>query len=114
MMEAVGFSKNVMVFENGEKALQYLKPIMTNEEALPNIILLDINMPVVDGWTFLDEFTKIRTNESQKVTILMMSSSVNPVDLEKAKTYEAISDYIVKPVDKNKLASIMQSFSDKG
>lgn len=109
LMQRVNFSKNIMVFENGQEALRFLTPIIEDEEALPNVILLDINMPIMDGWQFLDEFVKIQTPSSRKLTIYMMSSSVNPADIERAKSYELISDYIIKPIDQNQLELIMET-----
>ena len=108
IMNMVDFTKDLIVFENGEDALNYFKPIMDDPDAIPDVILLDINMPIMDGWEFLDEFIKIQKVIEKTVTIYMMSSSVNPVDLEKAKTYESISDYIVKPVSLESLTAIMK------
>lgn len=107
MMQIVDFCKNVMVFENGEDALKYLAPIMKDSNALPDVILLDINMPIMNGWEFLDEFTKIKTEESKKVTIYMVSSSIMAEDLERAKKYESVTDYIVKPISADLLKGIM-------
>ncbi len=90
--------KNLLVFNNGEEAIKYLKPIMANADQLPDIILLDINMPIMDGWDFLNEFIKIEANLSKKITIYMITSSINNEDIEKAKTYSEVSNYFVKPV----------------
>lgn len=107
MMQIVDFCKTVMVFENGEDALKYLSPIVRDSKALPDVILLDINMPIMNGWEFLDEFTKIETEESKKITIYLVSSSIATEDLEKAKKYESVSNYIVKPITADLLKSIM-------
>ncbi|KAB2915589.1 MAG: response regulator [Bacteroidetes bacterium] len=90
--------KNILVFENGEKAMNYITPIMKNSEQLPDVILLDLNMPVMDGWEFLDEFVKIKPQLSKKIQIYMVSSSINPADIERAKQYEELSDYLIKPI----------------
>lgn len=111
MMKSVNFCDEIMVCENGEVALNFLKPLTTKPENMPDVILLDINMPVMDGWEFLDEFTKVKSGNDEKTIIYMMSSSVNPADLEKAKTYELISDYLVKPVNKNILKEIVASLN---
>jgi CheY-like chemotaxis protein len=103
--------KNILVFENGEKALNYITPIMSNGDELPDIILLDLNMPVMDGWEFLDEFTKIKPKLNKKIEIYMVSSSINPADMEKAKQYEELTDYLIKPISIDELSKV---FNEEG
>lgn len=98
--------KNILVFENGERALNYIAPIMSSSEQLPDVILLDLNMPVMDGWEFLDEFIKIKPKLNKKVQIYMVSSSINPADMEKAKQYEDLTSYLVKPISIEELAKV--------
>ena len=104
LMEDVDFCNEIMVFEDGKQALDTLGPRLRSGKDLPDIILLDINMPVMDGWQFLDEFTKIPS--PKKITIYMVTSSVDQMDCERAKTYEAVSDYVVKPLSLGKLQEI--------
>lgn len=59
-MKLIGFCKNLLVFYNGLEALRYLRPILKLPESLPDVILLDLNTPVMDGWQFLDEFVTFR------------------------------------------------------
>jgi len=106
MMTLANFCNNFMVFQNGEEAINYLKPIIqTKNFALPDIILLDINMPIMDGWQFLDEFTSIPNDK--KITIYIVSSSIDPQDIARAKEYDTISNYLVKPITSEKLQSIL-------
>ena len=106
MMTLANFCNNFMVFQNGEEAINYLKPIIqTKNFALPDIILLDINMPIMDGWQFLDEFTSIPNDK--KITIYIVSSSIDPQDVARAKEYDTISNYLVKPITSEKLQSIL-------
>ncbi|QNK77468.1 response regulator [Winogradskyella undariae] len=106
MMQLSNFCNSFMVFKNGQEAINNLKPIMNSDEAIPNVILLDINMPIMDGWQFLDEFVKIESHKS--ITIYIVSSSIDPVDLNRAKRYDNITDYIIKPISFKKLESILQ------
>ncbi len=106
IMELIGFSKSIMVFQNGEEALNNLKAIISANEKLPDVILLDLNMPILDGWQFLDEFVKIPCEK--KIIIYIVSSSVDPEDMLRAKSYELVSDYIVKPVTVEKLKVVLQ------
>jgi CheY-like chemotaxis protein len=95
MLAKTNLSDTVLVFENGLKALEY---ISDSTHEVPDTILLDINMPVMDGWQFLDGFSKVKNGFNKKVTIYMVSSSINPVDLARAKSYSDVTDYIFKPI----------------
>lgn len=105
MMELSDFCQSFMLFNNGKKALDGLVPMIDGREAIPELILLDINMPVMDGWQFLDEFIKIKTD--QKITLYIVSSSIDTEDYKKAKTYEVVSDFIVKPITIKVLKEIL-------
>lgn len=93
-------SQNLLIFKNGKEALDYFRPILNNlsEKEFPEIILLDLNMPVMDGWNFLEEFTKIQTRNKVKTTLYIVSSSINPYDVAKAKSYALVTDYLIKPI----------------
>ena len=106
LINKTGFSEEVKFFYNGKEALRAIKSKLYNEEELPDVILLDLNMPIMDGWQFLDEFIRIKTKKTIKV--YSVSSSVNPVDLERAKTYNMVSNYIVKPISREKLYAITE------
>lgn len=101
------FCKDVLTFKNGEEALSYLHPRVENDDVLPEVIMLDINMPVMDGWEFLDAFTRIKPANAAKVTIYVISSSIKQDDIDKAKNYSAVTDYIVKPVNFENLKQIL-------
>jgi CheY-like chemotaxis protein len=100
------FCKNILVFGNGEEALNYITPLLESADKLPDVILLDINMPVMDGWEFLEEFIKIKPRANKKMEVYMVSSSINPADVEKAKAYSDLSDYLVKPVTPEDLKKV--------
>jgi CheY-like chemotaxis protein len=101
--------KNLLVFPDGSPAIDYFKSMANDAEKLPDVVFLDINMPVIDGWGFLDEFAKIKHTLAKKVSIYMLSSSVSPLDVEKAKTYDDISEYITKPITLNQYYNIFKS-----
>ena len=94
-------SENLLIFKNGKEALNYFTPIIKEEDEtiFPEIILLDLNMPVMDGWRFLEEFTKIKTGKNVKTTLYIVSSSINPMDLSRAKEFSLVTDYLIKPVN---------------
>lgn len=96
-------STDFLIFNEATSALEYFKN-KDNYDTLPSIILLDLNMPIIDGWQFLDEF--ITYPIDSKITIFIVTSSVDPSDVEKAESYEAVSNYIIKPITFDKLETI--------
>ncbi len=86
-------------FENGLEAIEGLKTKEKSVEDLPDLILLDINMPVMDGWQFLEEYKKIKDTLARETVIYLVSSSNSPIDLDKAKMFpDEVKDYFMKPV----------------
>lgn len=108
IIEIKKLSKNLLIFKNGMEALDHFKLILENatEEKLPDIIFLDINMPIMDGWEFLNEFIKIKNNFEKKITLYVVSSSIDPRDLERAKSFNLVTDYLIKPIELKKFEKI--------
>ncbi|APG59398.1 response regulator [Christiangramia salexigens] len=108
IMKLANFCNSFMVFHNGEEAINHLKPIIeSNQPSLPDVILLDLNMPIMDGWQFLDEFIKIPCDK--QITIYIVSSSINPDDMERAKSYDKVSTYLIKPITPTQLQLILSN-----
>ena len=95
------FCEEIHSFNNAQFAIEKLKENWNDSEILPDAILLDLNMPVMDGWQFLDEF--IHLPIKKEISIFIMTSSIDPADIEMAKKYDVIKDYIMKPITANKL-----------
>ena len=110
MIKLNDLAKNVIVFSDGEKALEFLIENFDCDDNLPDIILLDINMPIMDGFQFMDEYVKIKPRVGKKIQIYMVSSSVDPNDIERAKRISDISDYIIKPINPDELIALVESF----
>ena len=108
IVEAKNLCKNLMVFPNGKEALTYFEAILTSldKNTIPDIIFLDLNMPVMDGWEFLENFTKIKNKFEKTITLYIVSSSINPVDIERAKSINTVKDYLIKPVTLKELEAI--------
>jgi two-component system, chemotaxis family, chemotaxis protein CheY len=100
-------STKILQFNNGEEALQYLKENAKNFSELPDILFLDINMPFVDGWMFLDEFVDVKSELSKNFKIYMVSSSINPTDINRARDNHNVTDYLIKPVTKEKFVELI-------
>ena len=95
LMESVQPSLSFMVYKNGKEAFDDLILKIKSSESIPDVILLDLNMPIMDGWQFLDECLKNKLLE--KIPIYIVSSSVDSRDIEKAKKYKIVNNYIIKP-----------------
>ncbi len=105
MIEMTEMVENTMVFNNGKEAYNKLADIVLAGEKLPEIILLDLNMPIWDGWQFLDEFTKIPI--SNTVIIYILTSSNDPADLKRAEAYNLSKNYLVKPIPVEQLKAVL-------
>jgi CheY-like chemotaxis protein len=99
----------VTAYAEATIALRDLKLwIATDALQLPDLIFLDINMPHMDGWEFLDEFITLPDSVLQKTKIIMLTSSVDINDIAKAKTYKPVTDFISKPLNKDNLRTLLQ------
>jgi CheY-like chemotaxis protein len=109
MLEKYKLVDLIKIFDNGYDALVFIKENLGNIEALPDIILLDLSMPIMDGWQFLDEYVKINSKIGKKITIFICSSSISPDDIARAKAINAVSDFIIKPMTKEKLIDMIKN-----
>jgi CheY-like chemotaxis protein len=95
------FSHEVITAQNGEEALHHFNILKyTNDQAKkrPELIFLDLNMPIMGGWEFLDHFTSPDYQEFNMVPVIVLSSTIDPEDLAKAKKYPIIIDFLSKPI----------------
>lgn len=103
VIKKASFSNEIITSQNGEEALHYFNKIKhTNIESKsknhPQLIFLDLNMPVMGGWEFLDIFNTIDYSEFNTIKVVILSSTIDPEDLEKAKTYPMVIDFLSKPI----------------
>jgi CheY-like chemotaxis protein len=108
VLERFSSVKVIHAVESGIEAIELIKDFYNRAKPLPGIIFLDINMPVMDGFAFLDEFTKLGFPATANIRIVIVSSSDNPLDLIKAKQF-GITDYLIKPVSVDKLTPLLLS-----
>ena len=108
IIETKKLCDNLLVFNNGKDGIDYFESILQNLEQndIPEIILLDINMPVMDGWEFIERFTKIQNKFKKRITLYVVSSSINATEIEKAKSLSSVENYLVKPVNIDELEAV--------
>ena len=109
MMKEVEFCEDIIVFSNGQEAIDGLTELIDRGEKLPPVIFLDLNMPIKDGWEFLEDFLKIPNNNRDYVTIYIISSSVDQRDQEKSRQYGIVNNYILKPIRHEDLERILKN-----
>ena len=97
----------IQTFLMAEEALQYLRSNASTSDQLPDYIFLDINMPIKDGWTFLEEFEHLSGSLSKRVVIYMVSSSIDPRDVDRASRHPHIKEYVTKPITLDKFARLI-------
>lgn len=95
--------------DNGTVILDFLTKNKNNTDELPDIIFLDLHMPIMNGWEFLDHFKKIRKEIAKSISIYVVSSSIDPIDISRSKRYAFVKDYIVKPIT---LPTLTKIFGD--
>lgn len=99
---------------SGTEALEYLKSAKENNDLLPDLIFLDINMPGMNGWEFLQEYEELDDELKSKVVIIMITTSDNEDDVARAKAWCFVSDYFTKPLTKELMTNIIEKyFKDK-
>ena len=99
--------QSTSTFADGAEALEYIVVHQNEEDKLPDIIFLDINMPVMDGFQFMEEFVELLPSLQKSIKVYMVSSSMDPKDIKKAKRFEEISDYLIKPLNSKDIKEII-------
>ena len=100
------FSNRVIVKNSGESALNYLKENAGEDANLPQIIFLDLNMPIMDGFAFLTEYEKLSDGVKKNCKVIVLSSSISPEDINRASTNPLVVKYVNKPLNEKYLAAI--------
>lgn len=100
-------------FTDPLKALNKLKEVANDGRTMPDYILLDINMPGINGWQFLDEYEKLPMQELGNSCVIMLSSSTSHLDIEKSKQYKSVKHFVSKPLTQEKVRLIEESCTNK-
>ncbi len=108
ILRDVDCAEHIEVAQTGDEALEYLEHAVPDEHApVPELIFLDINMPAMDGWEFLDRYDKF---DPEQVVVVMLTTSLNPEDEQRAQSRSNIKCFVHKPLTKDKVEDILNKF----
>jgi CheY-like chemotaxis protein len=102
----IGLGEVVKVVSNGTEALEYIKKDCKREKSYPDLILVDINMPGMDGYEFLKEYRNLKIQETEKATIMVLTASTSPRDIEMAEKMGIL--ILTKPLRKKTIAELFE------
>ena len=113
MLHHIAVETEIKQFQNGLEAIEFLIRNKDKKNELPDIIFLDINMPVMNGWQFLDNFIGLHLPVSKQITIYMITSSVDNTEILKAASYKVIKNYIIKPISLDNMKEIFNNVKSR-
>jgi CheY-like chemotaxis protein len=100
----------ILVFSNGKEGLDWM--IKNTDTDLSIVIFLDIKMPMMNGFEFMDRFKKLGDNIKNRSRIFMLSSTLDPEEIERAIRYEHVDTILEKPLSLDQLSSLMDKLAD--
>ncbi|OAB81503.1 response regulator [Cochleicola gelatinilyticus] len=101
-------AEEIVIKKDGKEALKFLKTQVNGACPQPELIFLDINMPKMDGWEFLNEYSKLSNLEKGEIVLLMLTTSLNPDDIKQAEDNSNVDDFINKPLTPAMLQIILK------
>jgi CheY-like chemotaxis protein len=113
MAEKYHFAEEIILQESALEALNYIKSLETTPELLPQFIFLDINMPGMNGYEFLEEYAKLSETIRTNCIILMITTSIHPDDFKRAENNPSVFRFLNKPLDREKFRIIEDEFLSK-
>lgn len=105
IVEKTGYDVEICAKHNGQLAIDYIKDLVDSQQALPELVLIDINMPILNGWEFIEAFEALDLKATNDM--YMLSSSVYENDIEKAKSYKSVKGFISKPLSIDRLKELL-------
>ena len=110
LLKKLDIVENIYEVENGEEALHFLMSDINGQPPNPSIIFLDINMPRMDGWVFLEEYQKLEEKRKAQIVLIMLTTSLNPDDKERALKNRNIDGFLNKYLTKEDIEKILNEY----
>ena len=106
MIKKTNFATNVIQMESGFEALNFLNTNLDNLSILPELILLDVNMPEMNGFEFMEKFERLTGNFKESCQVMLLTSSIHPIDIDRASANKYIAKFINKPLNTAKISEL--------
>ncbi len=107
-LNKLGIAKEIHSALNGKEALDLINGYFLGDRSIPDVIFLDLNMPIMDGFQFIEAFKRLEYPKKDKILIVVLTSSANPDDITKVKSL-GIDHYMTKPINEEKLMALLKS-----
>ncbi len=109
-IKKANFESNIIVEESGTEALDYLNSMIKKNNLKPILIFLDINMPGMNGWEFLDEYSRLDTDIRSGIVVVMLTTSDSPETKAKAMSWDSVSGFVTKPLTRDTMESLYNKY----
>jgi CheY-like chemotaxis protein len=111
LLKKISFAEEIIDFSDASEALARLQRQSSTPHLLPDLIFLDLNMPGMDGWDFLDVYKTLPNHFLQTCKLYILTSSIDPSDKSKSLSYQCVTDFITKPLALEKVTRIRDEFT---
>ena len=114
VVKNTAFAKEVVMAKNGKEGLNYFSSCFSKKDAdrlnePPQLIFLDLDMPVMNGWDFLEDYLMKYADRLPDIKVVIISSTVNPEDFARANRYDIVIDFISKPLTAEGIEDLMHN-----
>lgn len=105
-LNRLGVAKEIHSALNGKEALDLINSYFQGDVAVPDVIFLDLNMPIMDGFQFIEAFKRLEFPKKENILIIVLTSSANPEDIQKAKDLGVVH-YLTKPINEEQVVALL-------